>query len=44
MQKGDVVNTLCDNNILEKWIGRVPETSLNRGIKKFLNWYESYYQ
>ena len=43
MQKGDVVNTLSDNRILEEWIGTYPKTPLNIGIKKFINWYLEYY-
>ena len=43
MQKGDVVNTLSDNRILERWIGTYPKTPLDIGIKKFINWYLDYY-
>ena len=44
MQKGDVVNTLSDNRILERWIGTYPKTPLDIGIKKFINWYVEYYK
>ena len=44
MQKGDVINTLSDNKNLEEWIGNYPKTSLNKGIKKFINWYKDYYK
>ena len=44
MQKGDVINTLSDNTKLENWIGNYPKTSLNKGIKKFINWYKDYYK
>ena len=44
MQKGDVVNTLSDNRILEEWIGTYPKTPLNIGIKKFIDWYLEYYK
>ena len=43
MQKGDIVNTLSDNRILEEWIGTYPKTPLNIGIKKFIDWYLQYY-
>ena len=43
MQKGDIVNTLSDNRILEEWIGTYPKTPLNVGIKKFIDWYLQYY-
>ena len=44
MQKGDVVDTLCDKKILEEWIGNFPETSLKKGIEIFINWYLDYYK
>ena len=44
MQKGDVVNTLSDNTVINEWIGTYPKTSLSKGIKIFLNWYKNYYK
>ena len=44
MQKGDVVNTLSDNRILEEWIGTYPKTPLKTGTKKFIDWYLEYYK
>ena len=44
MQKGDIVNTLSDNRILEEWIGTYPKTPLNIGIQKFIDWYLEYYK
>ena len=44
MQKGDVVNTLSDNRILERWIGTYPKTPLKIGTKKFIDWYLEYYK
>jgi len=44
LQKGDVVNTLSDNTIINKWIGNYPKTSLKQGIKKFINWYKDYFK
>ena len=44
LQKGDVVNTLSDNIILNEWIGSYPKTPLNEGIKIFINWYKNYYK
>ena len=44
LQKGDVVNTLSDNSTINKWIGEYPKTSLNEGVKMFVNWYKSYYK
>ena len=44
MQKGDLVDTLCDKKILEEWIGNFPDTSLEKGIEIFINWYLEYYK
>ena len=44
LQKGDVINTLSDNVIIDKWIGTYQKTSLKKGIKKFINWYKDYYK
>ena len=43
MQAGDVKETKADNSLLENWIGEYPKTPLDRGIKKFINWYKDYY-
>ena len=44
LQKGDVINTLSDNSIINEWIGNYQKTSLKKGIKKFVNWYLNYYK
>ena len=44
MQAGDVINTLSDNKIITEWIGNYPRTSLNKGIKSFVNWYKDFYK
>ena len=44
LKKGDVVNTQSENTNLNNWIGTVPKTSLNEGIKTFVNWYKNYYK
>ena len=43
MQKGDVVNTLSDNTLINEWIGAYTKTSLKKGIKIFINWFKDYY-
>ena len=43
MQKGDIVNTLSDNRILEEWIGTYPGGGWGGGVKKFIDWYLQYY-
>ena len=43
LQKGDVVNTLSDNTLINEWIGTYTKTSLKKGIKIFIKWYKDYY-
>lgn len=43
MQQGDVKQTFADVSDLEKAIGFKPSTSLDEGIKKFVEWYKGYY-
>ena len=42
MQDGDVENTSANTDLIEKWIGFKPNTSLKIGIKKFIAWYRNY--
>ena len=43
LQKGDVKKTLSNTNLLKKITGYSPKTDYKLGIKKFLNWYKSFY-
>lgn len=43
MQPGDVVGTYSDITPLAKETGYQPQTPLNEGIRKFVEWYNSYY-
>ena len=43
LQKGDVKKTLSNTNLLKKITGYSPKTDYKLGIKKFLNWYRSFY-
>ena len=43
MQLGDVKATFADTEKLENWINFKPNTSIKEGVKKFANWYKSYY-
>ncbi|WP_430816062.1 NAD-dependent epimerase [Carboxylicivirga sp. RSCT41] len=43
MQKGDVYQTYADISDLENRIGFKPDTSLDKGLKEFIDWYKSYY-
>ena len=44
MQSGDVKETFASTSLLEEWIGVKPKTSLNLGIKRFVDWYKSFYK
>ena len=43
MQKGDVPITYADTSDLEKDFGYKPSTSLRQGLRRFAEWYHSYY-
>ena len=43
MQKGDVPVTYADTSDLERDFGYKPSTSLREGLRKFAEWYASYY-
>tara|TARA_Y100000768_G_C23975677_1_gene682919 strand:+ start:680 stop:1681 length:1002 start_codon:yes stop_codon:yes gene_type:complete len=44
MQKGDVHSTLSDSSLLKRITGYNPKTNYKVGIKKFINWYLSFYK
>ena len=44
MQPGDVEKTFADTENLEKLINFKPRTSIDEGIKNFINWYLPYYK
>lgn len=44
MQPGDVLRTYADVSDLEKDIGFKPSTSIEDGLKKFVEWYKEYYK
>ena len=43
LQKGDVIKTHSSTKLLRKDYGYVSKTSVTNGVKKFINWYLSYY-
>ncbi len=43
IQPGDVKETLADTNSLENWIDFKPNTSIELGIRKFVEWYKMFY-
>ena len=44
MQPGDVVRTYADVSDLERDINFKPSTSIEEGLKKFVDWYKDYYK
>ena len=43
IQPGDVPETVSDTNTLEEWIDFKPNTSINNGISKFIDWFKDFY-
>ena len=43
MQLGDVEATSSDLGLIDEWVGFKPETSIEKGIEIFINWYKNYY-
>lgn len=43
MQPGDVPATAADTRALEQWIGFKPDTTIEVGIGRFVDWYKEYY-
>lgn len=43
MQSGDVPETYADVSSLEAAIGRSPKTSIQEGIRQFIQWFKEYY-
>jgi len=43
MQKGDVPETSSNEADLEKDVGFKPNTSIETGIQRFVNWYRQFY-
>jgi UDP-glucuronate 4-epimerase len=44
LQSGDVPATSADVSELAEWTGFKPETSVNQGIGRFVDWYRSYFK
>lgn len=44
LQKGDVPNTFSNTENLQQLVGFIPETSIEEGIRQFVQWYKNYYK
>ena len=43
MQAGDVKVTSADTSGLNQWVNFKPNTSIEEGVKRFVDWYKTYY-
>ena len=43
MQAGDVKVTSADTSELNQWVNFKPNTSIEEGVKQFVDWYKNYY-
>jgi UDP-glucuronate 4-epimerase len=43
LQPGDVPETFSNVDLLERLTGFKPNTDINFGVRKFIEWYKSYY-
>jgi UDP-glucuronate 4-epimerase len=43
MQPGDVPATFADTDALNQWVGFKPDTSVELGVQRFVDWYRNYY-
>ena len=43
MQKGDIKDTLSDLKDTKKYISYKPKIKVEEGIRRFIEWYKSYY-
>ena len=44
MQPGDVKKTFANIDKAGESLGFVPSTSIEEGVKKFVDWYKEYYE
>ncbi len=44
LQQGDVLETSCDIKKIKRDIGFIPKTDHKVGIKKFIDWYKTFYK
>jgi len=44
LQAGDVPNTYADVTTLQAAVGYKPSTAVTEGVRRFVEWYRSYYQ
>jgi UDP-glucuronate 4-epimerase len=42
MQPGDVLSTYANSELLEEYVGYKPQTTIEDGLRKFVEWYVEY--
>ena len=43
LQAGDVVDTHADTSALQAWVGYKPDTDIQPGVARFVEWFNEYY-
>ena len=41
---GDVISTYADISLIQSWVGFTPKTSIEEGMKNFINWFKVYFK
>ena len=44
LQKGDVIKTHSDIRLIKRDYRYIPKTTVENGVKNFIEWYISYYK
>jgi len=44
MQDGDIQATHADTSLLESLTGYRPQVTVEEGVKKFVDWYKTYFK
>ncbi|RMF15990.1 MAG: NAD-dependent epimerase [Alphaproteobacteria bacterium] len=44
LQPGDVPATCADTECLKSWVGFAPDTPIEEGVRRFVEWYRAYYR
>ena len=44
MQPGDIQETYSDNELVYEWSGYKERTTINKGIRNFIDWYKEFYK
>ena len=42
LEDGDVIETSANTDLLRDWIGYIPNTQIELGLKNFVQWYKKF--